>query len=373
MKQVHDLLQMHRSRGNHYQLPEYLLSGMPQLIQGSYLNTGRTGIYFKANDEPNFRATEDDIMGWWTCSYTKDSAPIPATDSPQQILTKLVNANLQYNGPWGGVWDISKDKTTTTHALFWSSSVVHGPGLSEIKASVDTGYNSVQPKVFKNYDCQLNHSSPQFSQVLKILSKLDANSTLGQWVFSLPALIYDGVGTPASEYSDLYLEQHLNALTMVQGGWGSTLQKPLPNSDPTYGCIILKTFISPFVILLALFVAAALLGILAWWAYLRVSLGKGGNSLDPFPNNLLTWMLQAARESSFTTSDRGQIPEKESAVSTWVFGADPQDSTFVRVKRRFGAVPLATMDARQQMDSGLEAPQYSPFRDQRFNTAYEGV
>ncbi|CZR68958.1 uncharacterized protein PAC_18859 [Phialocephala subalpina] len=306
----------------------------------SLWNNGRIGIYSKANNRQDFRAASEDVMGWWSCSRVQDSEPLTANDTVKSMAKKLIQANLQYSIDNMG-WNFMTSASWNEQVIIWSSSTAEGTNF-EVKASLDLGKMTAST-IFSNYHCYVNSSSPRLTEIHIILGTMNATLTMLQWTQNLPQYIYYGQGSPQSNRSAESLEIVLNALTMVQGAMGFMQERPLPGTDTTYGCVAPKTNISPFVVVLAVSVAFSLLGLLTWWMYLLLRLGKMRSRLEPFPNHLLTWMLQATRENVFSGHRYGPdtlTPVKESDLNAWRFG---MNGTLLRVMRRDDTLQLTSM------------------------------
>ncbi|KAF8857450.1 hypothetical protein BDZ45DRAFT_744396 [Acephala macrosclerotiorum] len=308
-------------------------------------NGGDIGIYYKSNTDPDFRATSEDIMGWWTCNPSMDSSIIPASDDLGTIFDKLFKADLQYSPDASGETSNIDGDGNTKQVIYISASAVEGSNAG-VKGSFDQGYSFENDKVFSNYHCQLNPSSRGISGLQTILGSINMTTAMLQWVDNLPSLIYDGPDTPITSSPESYLELVLNAMMMVQGGSGSILSPAISGLDQKYGCITPQTEVSPFVIFLTVAVALTLTGLLSQWIYLLIYLGEKKSALEPFPNNLLTWMLQSTRESTFANSGdqlHRLSPSKESDLEGWVFGGQDGDGAWLRVTRKENAIPLTGM------------------------------
>ena len=155
---------------------------------------------------------------------------------------------------------------------------------------------------------------------------MQAETTLSQWIYDLPSLIYDGSKSSATEYSTGWLELRLNSMTMVQGADAQAVNLPLKNplrDDGKYGCWIYQISIHIVVIALAAAVLINLSGLILFWLILLMRIGRKGKEMEPFPNNQLTWMLHAARESVFGSQQHGvdisATPTKERMLRDWKF------------------------------------------------------
>jgi hypothetical protein len=142
-------------------------------------------------------------------------------------------------------------------------------------------------------------------------------------------------------------------MTMVQGGFGSIITEVGPGGDPTYGCIVPKTYISIVVLILAAIVGSALVGMFSYWILMLIRLGAHSlpfsskrskrSAISPLPDGLVSWMLQATRESNFgqQQTEYGRInmdivPGEEKQTREWNYEvvdgvSDTQLARLVRV------------------------------------------
>lgn len=300
-----------------------------QIISGD--NGGLIGIYKKANYALDFYAQNSDLLGWWSCQADGQVLTYPLSYTQTEISHDLWSRQLQYDAT-----HINADNNSNgsfTHLILWSSSQSDTAQVPfTVRASIDQGFRYDEPKTIKSYFCQVNPYSFDITTVNRILSIMQSNSSLGTWIEHLPALIYDGYQTPANKYSTEMLAQTLNSMTMVVGGDDSVTKQVGPDDDNTYGCLILRTYISPFIFFLVALVLLALIALLIYWVSLLARLGPSifsrseGSSFNPIPDGLLSWMLQATRESSFGYGQVGiipinlaAVPKKERDLKDWNF------------------------------------------------------
>ncbi|TVY71274.1 hypothetical protein LSUE1_G007711, partial [Lachnellula suecica] len=244
------------------------------------------GIYRKASfDALDFCADDSDILGWWVCSDVQQDMTFSALDTFDTIDSALYAQDLQYTLYPGQIAVFAKDGNHTKQFLAWSSSREGNEtgAAFDVKASIEQGWSYTDDKLLKNYHCTIDSGDEsQLAQLNDILGGMQANETMQQWINSLPALVYDDADSNATDTPEAALQQLLNTLTMVEGGNALVNSAVLDGDDDTYGCVTPQTFIHPFVILLATAVAAALVGMCAWWASLLLSLGADRGMLKPF-------------------------------------------------------------------------------------------
>ena len=345
----------------------------------SFDNQGAVGIYRKVNSDVNFYAEYEDLLGWWNCEDVGQDETYDPSVSVGDLTESLVQLGLLYPLAWT---NSDNHGDLSTHAISWSSSQPDDAQLPfTVKASIDQGYNFNDSKLMKSYTCSVDSNSPELDMINSILSEMASNSTLQQWVGYLPSYVYDGSGTPASDQAPLYLAQSLNSMTMVEGGNNILTSTVALSDDPTQGCIVPKTYISPFVIFLILLVGLTLVGLMAYWIILLTRLGANilpsfirkseGSSLKPIPDGLLSWMLQATRETSFhqQQNEHGMInlenvPKKEMQLRDWNFTVvqDPNNGRIARLVRPGEGVPL-TVPPPQMTQSTEPAPYNSQYGD----------
>lgn len=138
------------------------------------------------------------------------------------------------------------------------------------------------------------------------------NVTLALWIAPLHGILYDNYLSFLANNIPTLIEQHLNSITMVQSGGGSVTPEALALKALTYGYLVSNTEIPASTMLLVVEVFVALVCLLIWWMVLLRKLGKGKNELEPFPNDLFSWLLHATREIVFSghEEDFTVIPEK---------------------------------------------------------------
>ena len=160
---------------------------------------------------------------------------------------------------------------------------------------------------------------------------------------------------------------------MVQGGFGSIVTTVGEAGDPTYGCIVPKTYISIVVVVLAAVVGGALVGMFSYWILLLIRLGANSlpfskkrskkSALRPVPSDLVSWMLHATRESTFGQQQReygrvnlAGVPEDDKQTREWVYKVmdDGAEESYAKLAKAKGA-PLTTPP--QQAIS----PGYTPY------------
>ncbi|KAH8679892.1 hypothetical protein BGZ60DRAFT_561402 [Tricladium varicosporioides] len=341
----------------------------------SSLNGGEIGVYKKANGAQNFSADTNDLLGGWKCSDVLHDITFAPTVLADDVVTSLQSYGLQYNYTWHIMVSSDSGRRSTQLIALSSSKTDSENEAFEVRASIDQGYNSAAEKVMKSYHCQVSSPTQTEADIIDtILSGMESNTTISEWINGLPSLIYDGQGTPASAYSDLYISVLLNTMTMVQGGTASLLSVPGPGEDEKQGCYIIKTYVSPFIIVLVGAVALMFALLFVNWVILlfRLSFSKAGRTmkgqggLGPIPHGLLSWMLHATRERCVT--QHGGVskgPGKEKELRSWMVGVGADGGSgekFARLQRGKGSGIV---------DEGEVVPEYVvPWGG---NTGYVGV
>ena len=261
-------------------------------------NGGLVGIYWKVNGDPNFHAEPEDVIGNWGCANVNNDLTYDVDTSQDEVLADLVSRGYLYSN-----WvreSTANGLGAYTHLVAWSSSANDGDDTPfDIKASIDLTAANTDAKIMRSFHCTVSTD-----QVNEILSSIWSMSTLEQWVPGFQGGVYDGSGTPASANASAFIEAYLNSMVMVQGGSNNLLN--VPTGDSTQGCLVPKTQISIVVVALALVAALGLIINLCYWivTLLRIRSKRrlfrpGNTGQDPvsfIPDDLLSWMLQAARE-----------------------------------------------------------------------------
>ena len=172
---------------------------------------------------------------------------------------------------------------------------------------------------------------------------MESFQTLSDWAAGLEGILYEGEGTGASNYSQSNLEQYLNTMTMVQGGSNNVFN--LPTDNPVYGCIVNKTKIAIGIYFLVLFLAFIFVITLLYWILLllvisthavvrRAKRKSGLQNIKPIPDNVISWMLQAARERAQGSNANAEgAPMKEQDLRDWVFTVVDSTQGLARIGR----------------------------------------
>lgn len=338
-------------------------NGYPALIVSnaqinSDSNLCSIGIYRKVpnTDDPFFCAGDTDIIGTWQCDDIQQDATVPSDYTIEQIRDFLYENGLQYGNATATYYINGLNRST--HYAAWSSSVddeVAEP--FKVLASVDLNITEQETKTIRTYKCSIATGPNYDVQAINdILSQMWSATTLDQWAPGLEGAIYTGAGTNASSDTPRVLALRLNSLTMVQGGSNSVLSDKLVEPDvPLYGCKVLKTAISPGIIILVLFAGLILCITALYWFILLSRLGKhalpnifhrtnsGLRNLKPVPDSILGWMLQASRENALGGQygeDRYLVglPMKERDLQNWSFTVVDNGNGIARMVRSSGSV-----------------------------------
>jgi hypothetical protein len=284
----------------------------------SRTNGGLTGIYSKVNSDASFRADAQDVIGSWVCSdiHNDTSYPPSLTLTPQDVLDNLVNSGLLYNGSSAASGNIPSLGWNTF--VGWGASVLNNVAMPwDARVAVDmtgfAGNESVyNPRLIRTFDCTLNGSSIDW-----ILTMMDGDTTMEQWVLALQDSIYAGGATAVTESIAGMLE------IMTQVGWGGSVStNDTTTVNPTQGCLSPRAEIPLPVFLLLLVTTIGVAFMLTYWATLLLLVRSAASSLSKrwtvyvernTPNGLASWMTQAVREHGISQD----IQEKN--LSKWAF------------------------------------------------------
>jgi hypothetical protein len=316
------------------------------------------GIYKKI---PNYSDTYicagvDDIMGSWSCYDLQQDLNIDETITVDAAMTSLYDNGLQYTNEWST--EITNGYGESTHLLVWSSSANDDAMTPfDVKVSIDLNGSITSSKSMKTFQCNITGKESYYLTALNIvLSGMQSNSTLSQWVTGLEQVLYHGDLTDASSNITQSLEQYLNTMTMVQGGNNYVFNETLPSDTPLYGCLVLKTSISAAVLGLVGFAALILIVTLIYYFTLALRLGKyalpsfmsrsdaGMKNPKPIPDSVMSWMLQASRENAmggqYAYGEQSEyllgVPKKEGELRNWTFNVVDAGNGVARVVRTRG-------------------------------------
>jgi hypothetical protein len=337
----------------------YYVVAQAQLTSQS--NGGPTGIYWKVNRDTTFRAQSQDLIGSWICRNLSDLTYPPDTpyatviaDLQQngfQYITPIAEASLFPNGSY-------------SHFVVWSSSVGNDTGTTfDIRASIDLSASTTDPKVIRNYLCEIYASEAEW-----ILNSIDSSPTLQSWVPGFQGSMYDGTGTPAANDTGGILERYLNSMIMVAGGGNFLLST---STEDTQGCLVSQTSVPLLVVILfslvgvatALFAASAM----SIWIWFHFRAGRL-QSLHHYttyykdidthtPDDLVSWMAHATRESAMRESHikgrngRDLTDSQRNNLAVWEYG--PSDDGAIAVLRRRGEEYRAAVPASNEHDMFL--------------------
>jgi hypothetical protein len=281
----------------------------------SKANGGLTGIYWKVNADPNFRADSQDVIGNWICVDMQNDTVYPAnlTLSPQNVLDDLANRGLMYHGSSATAGNIPNSGWNTF--IGWGASVANNvakPWTARVSGDMtnfsgnESNYN---PRLIKMFDCHLNASSIEW-----ILTFMDGDTTMQQWNLALQDRVFGGRSADIPYNIAAMLE------TMTQVGWGGDVgTNDTATVNPTQGCLSPRALIPFPVCILLLITTLSLAAMISYWSALFVlvrsaaaSFSKlGATRVDEYtPNGLVGWMTQAVREhgtdGDFKAKDLGR-------------------------------------------------------------------
>lgn len=277
-----------------------------QLVSVS--NNGLQGIYWKVNNATNFAAQEQDVLAAWTCVDLDDDLQYSTEDTESYIVEDLLSRDYLYE-----IFEsiaLGGGNEPFTHFAIWSSSAATGDlGVPwDVRASIDTSADGFQGPVMRNFYCNVSNNAAD-----PILKQIDTTWTLHDWLQGFQGGCYDGSGTPANPNVQVFMEQYLNTMLMVEAGANNFLQAPASGSDSTQGCLATETNIPTSIwvlvglvgiIDLALF--TAWMGLLATLAIASKRRETGKELIACVPCSESTWILEAARQSAMRS--RTKVP-----------------------------------------------------------------
>jgi hypothetical protein len=258
-------------------------------------NGGKTGIYWKANGDANFRADSRDIVGGWSCYHEANRTVRYAKDTDsRQISNDLISRGLLYNSSTG--CSNSYPDRAKSDLLFLSASIADTvPSPWDVRVSLDfVSKGPHQPIEMENFRCEMNAKPVEW-----ILSKINSLTTLDKWCLG----IYGSIENRSIDTTLLVLRDAFNTMVMV--GWGGGINAyDIPSgqsSDPEYstqGCLHQRAAVPWVVCTLFILDTTALLLIGAFWTVLQVRVVRQSRNLssenktfqNQVPGELLHWI-----------------------------------------------------------------------------------
>ena len=120
------------------------------------------GIYWKANEDPNFCAGPADVAGGWSCKDQNQDVQYPAGTSWELIYPDLYSRDLLYAKAASSVWQ--KPRNVEIGLIALSPSV--GDNVQQawdVKASINTGLNPNKTINIKHYFCSMTSANVSFT------------------------------------------------------------------------------------------------------------------------------------------------------------------------------------------------------------------
>jgi hypothetical protein len=353
-------------------------NGYPALLASnsqisSVLNGCKMGIYNKVpqDDDPQFCPSDEEILGTWDCEDVQHDVIIPPDFTPDEINQYLYNNSLQYVPHSAGTY-IQNGTNFTTHYVSWSTSVDGSTNSAfDVLTSVDLNTTEGEVKTMRTYHCALASNSSALEGIQGILSQMDAPEAVSEWGPQLERAIYLGAFSNATEDAGLQIAALLNSMTMVQGGNNDVFSYYDNEEFSGYGCMLIKTTVSPGVFILVGFAGLILAITTFYWLYLVIRLGKhalpsffhrnqtGVRSLKPVPDSILSWMLQASRENALAGGPSSEVyegayllgvPRKERELQGWSFTVTDAENGVARMVRTSGSVAPAVEQIYMTVD-----------------------
>jgi len=290
--------------------PEYdqLSVRMGQQAQNtSVSNGGLSGIFWKYNANPNFRADASDVIGNWTCADSHQDLVLPAGFTRnstkfdyniQQIVANLTAKGLLYSS------DLQEQNEFCANVwgslILLSSSQQSIPGPWDIRVTVDADMSnfcgSEGPLTLKSYHCTMNATPVDW-----VLNVMNSSYEVETWISPIRGMLIDNPSIPANET----IASMFEVLTMIGYG-GRTPTNSRPWGDPTIGCLRDVAAI-PWEVFTLLFLTTLSAGLMfVYWAFLEVLVRKEMSPYsndskrsikDRTPNGLVGWMRYTLRQA----------------------------------------------------------------------------
>jgi hypothetical protein len=317
--------------------PEYNQLPVLMAIQAqntSLENGGLSGIYWKFNSDPSFRAEVQDVAGNWICDDVHQNVTYPPTvttiaDDDGGLNTELDNIMRDLNEQ--GLLYANSSAEVGTCVTIWGSAFFAsaspqptGNGTWDVKAVVDADMvdQCVENKTLtlQAYHCSLDAPAIQW-----VVNNTASVQTIQQWVSGMYGALMDNPLKPTNET----LASLLDVLTMVSHGGRVGADDPAWGNQ-TIGCLADMAAIPPEVFCLLFLVTFAGASMLTFWLALFLSLhyaasGLAVTSLQDVkrrtPNGLGDWMRFALRQS------RAQDEEHE-ALRRWNLALNSEYALF---------------------------------------------
>jgi hypothetical protein len=178
----------------------------------SRANGGQVGIYQKADTDPNFRADDDDVLGYWNCSFVQNTT-FPADfdkGAYEGVIASLQQSGLLYNTSVDFTYEAMPAGNKTFTA--WSPSALNRPNdlvrkVWDVKACREVSQNGTfAPIPIMCFYCNMNAPYAEW-----IVELMEAGETLSQFTGALFGAISDANDTNI----DGILASMLEAITMV--------------------------------------------------------------------------------------------------------------------------------------------------------------
>jgi hypothetical protein len=266
--------------------PEYdqLSVRMGQQAQNtSVSNGGLSGIFWKYNADPNFRADASDVIGNWTCADSHQDLVLPAgftrtltnfDFNMQQIVSNLTKKGLLYSS---NLQEQNEFCATVWGSLILlSSSQQSIPGPWDIKVTIDADMSnfcgSEGPLTLKSYHCTMNATPVDW-----VLNIMNSSYEVETWISPIRGMLIDNPSIPANET----IASMLEVLTMIGYG-GRTPTNSRPWGDQTIGCLRDIATIPWEVFTLLLLTTLSVGFMFVYWAFLEVLVRK---KTSPYSNN----------------------------------------------------------------------------------------
>ena len=295
----------------------------------SQVNGGIGGIYAKVNGDLTFRADPEDNVGYWKCQDFGQNETYSATDSDENVINDLVAKDLLFDNPYY-ISDQYPNDARHAHLVAWSASIDDDdPSLQpwDVRASIDMTPKNIDDKVMKTYLCVMNAAPVEW-----VLSHTPPSDTLSIWIPLVKARMFENtLFTPPAPDPAAVIESILEAMIMISGASISGPNiKTSPVTDPTQGCLAPKALVPWPVIFLLILVIIGLASMVIFWIYQTIIIRRKrkcapwqGVPSKGFPNGLLSWMVQAVRETRV-----GQ-EVKNKHLSQWLLLPDQNSNTLL--------------------------------------------
>lgn len=312
------------------------------------------GIYWKANEDPNFCAGPADVAGGWSCKDQNQDVQYPAGTSWELIYPDLYSRDLLYLNATSSFWQ--RPGNVEIGLIGLSPSV--GDDVEQawdVKASINTDLNPNNTINMKNYFCSMTSANVSF-----ILNYTNSYTALHTWASTLFGNLGGTIGDRTRDMSGT-IESTLNCIVMV-GGSGNGANH---TNDATQGCLVPGAELPFQVTAMIALTSVFLILLAAYWLHLSKQCTEPNQAIQTIPSDLPTWQVQAVRELSGV----GDIEAGQAA--RYSFGPCATDAMYGLLRQSEELSELAIHDEEEADERGKGNGQHSCERGAEWHSRRE--